>query len=134
MINDLPDGLQLFYHLFANGTKLGGKRVSVKLIQGGLDKTIARALRNTMLLNKVNSQHLYFGSTLPLTLLFPNSTGDVHCAKDLGVRVDYSLSPSSQIDAVITMARGMLIFIKRAFRRLSLPIPSLALHNGTFFH
>lgn len=44
MINDLPDGIQLFYQLFADGTKVVSKSLDVDLIQCCLDKTAAYAV------------------------------------------------------------------------------------------
>lgn len=48
-----------------------------------------------------------------------------HCTKDHGVRVDYLLSPPPQIDAAVTMARGMLAF---------LTCSSHVIRNGTSSH
>lgn len=55
-----------------------------------------------------------------------------HNTKDLEVTMDCSLSSSYQIDAVVTNVRGMLVFLRHTFRRLSLDFSSLVCNNGRF--
>lgn len=43
----------------------------------------------------------------------------VHCIKGLGGILDYSLSPSARIDALVTRAKGMLAFLDLTFRMFS---------------
>lgn len=63
--------------------------------KGVLDKTVARAVQNSVPSNAAKSQHQHFGSKSPTYLSIPELDR---------VQVFFSLSLLSQIYAVVTMA------------------------------
>lgn len=125
MVNDLPEVVNQFCLLFADDTKIGGRSVQREVIQADLLAVDAWAGRNGMLLNASKSQHMHIGGTPSSPLLLPDENGTliplplVSSAKDLGIMIDSSLKPTTQVDSAVAKARSALAFISRTFERLT---------------
>lgn len=99
--------------------------MDVDLVQNSLNITTAGVEHNGMLQNEVTIHYLHFGTNPPPTPTYRYSEDVIgsqswaHCADNLGILPECSLSPCAQIDAVVTKVMVMLAFLRPTFRSLS---------------